>query len=267
MKKKKVLGILLALAMCSGTLTACGGNPSENTGDADSASAEETGEDSSTADGDTVELSMWFWGSTSEQQAALSNNLIDRFNEEHPGYHMTVEYRSSVNKDVAVALSADEGPDIIYESSPSLALNYIRAGKYANLDEYAEKYGWSDKLLGCMYDSGVYEDSLYFLPMGLNVIGMVYNKEVLDANDWEVPETVEELTAIMDAAMEQGMYASVTGNKGWQPTNEDYTSLFLNSFGGPDKVYGALTDQVPWTDEALTGAIRTSKEWYEKGYL
>ena len=50
MKKKKVLGILLALAMCSGTLTACGGNPSENTGDADSASAEETGEDSSTAD-------------------------------------------------------------------------------------------------------------------------------------------------------------------------------------------------------------------------
>ena len=97
---------------------------------------------------------MWFWGATSEQQGAMSKHLVDKFNEAHPGFHMTVEYRSSVNKDMAVALSADEGPDIVYESSPSLALTYIQAGKYANLDEYAEKYGWKDKVLGCMYDSG-----------------------------------------------------------------------------------------------------------------
>ena len=91
---------------------------------------EETGgestEEKGAEEGD-VELSMWFWGSTAEQQAALSENLVDKFNEEHPGYHLTVEYRSSVNKDMAVALSADEGPDIIYESSPSLALTYIHA--------------------------------------------------------------------------------------------------------------------------------------------
>lgn len=168
---------------------------------------------------------------------------------------------------MAVALSADEGPDIIYESSPSLALTYIQAGKYANLDEYAEKYGWEDKILGCMYDSGLYDGSLYSLPMGMNVIGMVYNKEVLEENNWEVPTTVDELTKIMDEAMEKGMYASVTGSKGWQQTNEDYTSLFLNSFGGTDKVYEALTDATPWTDEALTGAIQTSADWYQKGYL
>lgn len=214
MKKKRVLSMMLAFAMCAGMLAGCAGQETGGTKEPDSGEAKDGNTAESPADEDTVELSMWFWGSTSEQQAALSKNLIDQFNEAHPGYHMTVEYRSSVNKDIAVALSADEGPDIIYESSPSLALNYIQAGKYANLDEYAEKYGWSDKLLGCMYDSGVYEDSLYFLPMGLNVIGMVYNKEVLKANNWEVPETVEELTAIMDEAMEQGMYASVTGNKG-----------------------------------------------------
>ena len=63
------------------------------------------------------------------------------------------------------------------------------------------------------------------------------------------------------------MYGSVTGNKGWQPTNEDYTSLFLNSFGGADNVYKALTDEIPWTDESLVGAIETSAEWYQKGYL
>lgn len=280
MNMKKLLSILLALAMCLGLMTGCGGSskPAEDAPEepaAEEPAAEPAGdteapaEDAAepAADGEVVELSMWFWGSTSEQQAALSKNLVDKFNDTHPGYHLTVEYRSSVNKDMAVALSADEGPDIIYESSPSLALTYIQAGKYANLDEYAAKYGWGDKLLGCMYDSGVYEGSLYSLPMGVNIIGMVYNKQVLDANGWSVPTTLDELTAIMDEAMEKGMYASVTGNKGWQPTNEDYTSLFLNSFGGADKVYGALTDQIAWTDPALVGAIQTSADWYQKGYL
>lgn len=274
---KKVICMLLVLVLCLGALSACAAKTTQTPAQADESTqattdaaqseneAESSGEQPS--DNGTVELSMWFWGSTSEQQAALSKNLVDKFNETHPGFHMTVEYRSSVNKDMAVALSAGEGPDIVYESSPSLALNYIRAGKYANLDAYAEKYGWADKLLGCMYDSGVYEGSLYSLPMGMNIIGMVYNKNVLAENGWEVPTTVDELTAIMDEAMEKGMYGSVTGNKGWQPTNEDYTSLFLNSFAGADKVYDALTDQTPWTDDALVGAINTSAEWYQKGYL
>lgn len=280
MNMKKLLSILLALAMCLGLMTGCGGSskPAEDAAEqpaAEEPAAEPAGDAEAPAedaaepagDGEVVELSMWFWGSTSEQQAALSKNLVDKFNDAHPGYHLTVEYRSSVNKDMAVALSADEGPDIIYESSPSLALTYIQAGKYANLDEYAAKYGWGDKLLGCMYDSGVYEGSLYSLPMGMNISGMVYNKQVLEENGWSVPTTLEELTAIMDEAMEKGMYASVTGNKGWQPTNEDYTSLFLTSFAGADKVYEALTDQIPWTDPALVDAIQISSDWYQKGYL
>ncbi len=274
---KKVICMLLVLVLCLGALTACASKtsgtpaqtdePTQTVPDATQSENEADNSGEQTSDDGTVELSMWFWGSTSEQQAALSKNLVDKFNESHPGFHMTVEYRSSVNKDMAVALSAGEGPDIVYESSPSLALNYIRAGKYANLDTYAEKYGWADKLLGCMYDSGVYEGSLYSLPMGMNIIGMVYNKNVLEENGWAVPTTVDELTAIMDEAMAKGMYGSVTGNKGWQPTNEDYTSLFLNSFAGAGKVYDALTDQTPWTDDALVGAINTSAEWYQKGYL
>lgn len=255
---KKKLSILLIFALCLSLLCACGGSDTQN---------DEADVDDTTADGETVELSMWFWGATSEQQQAMADNLVDKFNDAHPGYHMTVEYRSSVNKDVAVALAADEGPDIVYESSSSLALTYIQAGKYANLDEYAEKYGWQDKLLSCMYDSGVYEGSLYTVPMGMNSIGMIYNKQVLEENGWEVPTTVDELTAIMDEAIAKGMYGSVTGNKGWQATNEDYTSLFLSSFAGADKVYSALTDEIPWTDEALVSAIETSAEWYQKGYL
>lgn len=254
---KRTLCLLLTLALLVAALAGCAGKKEEPAADGQT----------EPKSGETVELSMWFWGSTSEQQAALAKNLVDKFNADHPGYRMTVEYRASVNKDMAVALSADQGPDIIYESSPSLALTYIQAGKYANLDKYAKQYGWSDKLLGCMYDSGVYNGSLYSIPMGMNIIGMVYNKDVLEENGWAVPTTVQELTDIMDQAIAKGLYGSVTGNKGWQPTNEDYTSLFLSSFGGPQTVYDALTDKVDWTDPALVGAIETSADWYQKGYL
>lgn len=41
-----------------------------------------------------------------------------------------------------------------------------------------------------MYDSGMYEGAPFILPMGMNVIGMVYNKEVLKEN-WEVPKTIK----------------------------------------------------------------------------
>jgi maltose-binding protein MalE len=135
------------------------------------------------APAETVELTMWFWGADDAQQAALAKALVEPFNAAHPGYNMTVEYRASVNKDMAVALAAGEGPDIVYESSGALALTYIQAGKYANLDEYAKKFGWQEKLLGCMYDSGVYEGSLYTVPMGMNAVGMVYNKDVLAVVD------------------------------------------------------------------------------------
>jgi raffinose/stachyose/melibiose transport system substrate-binding protein len=212
-------------------------------------------------------LSMWFWGSDPGQQQALKDGLIDKFNAENPGYELTVEYRSSVNKDIAVALAANAGPDIVYESSPSLAMTYIEAGKYADLTPYAQKYGWRDKLIGPMYDSSMVQGKLYSIPMGLNVIGIVYNKAVLDKNGWAVPRTLKELTKIMDEAMAKGLYASVTGNKGWKPTNEDYSSLFLANFAGTADVYKCLTGQQKWNSQNIKYAVAASAEWYQKGYL
>ena len=86
-----------------------------------------------------------------------------------------------------MALAANEGPDIVYESNPSLALTYINAGKYADLTAYSEKYGWKDRIVDAMYDSGTLDGKLYALPMGLNCLGIIYNQSVLDEHGWTVP--------------------------------------------------------------------------------
>ena len=51
-------------------------------------------------------------------------------------------------------------------------------------------------------------------------------KKVLADNGWEVPKTIEDMEKIMDDALTKGLYASVTGNKGWKPVNENYSSVF-----------------------------------------
>lgn len=251
MNLRKGLAILIATMVCLSGIYAGG--------------AEEAG--GAGASVEKIPLTMWFWGATPDQQQAMDDILVSRFNAEHPEYELSVEYRPSVNKDMAVALAAGEGPDIVYESSPSLSLIYIQSGKYADLSEYAEKYGWDEKIIKPMYDSSSVDGHLYSIPMGLNFTGFVYNKKVLDENGWSVPTTVDEFVSIMDQAAAKGMYAVVAGNKGWKAANEDQVTLFLNAFAGPEEVYKCLTGEQDWNSEWIRHAIETSAEWYQKGYL
>ena len=77
---------------------------------------------------------------------------------------------------------------------------------------------------------------------------------MLEDNGWEVPETIEDMETIMDEAMEKGLYASVTGNKGWQPVNENYASLFLTHIATPDTVYKCLTGEESWDNDDVKAA-------------
>lgn len=98
-------------------------------------------------------------------------------------------------------------------------------------------------------------------------MGVFYNKKVLEDNGWAVPTTVAELEGVMDQAMAKGLYGSVTGNKGWQPVNENYGSLFLTHIAGPETMYKVLTGEESWVNDDVKAAITKSKEWWDKGYL
>lgn len=261
MKTVKLMATVLSFIIIFSVVTACSGNNGGSSGNNNAESAGSKG-----ADGRTP-LTMWFWGAAPEQRDVLQKVLIDKFNNMQDKYELNIEYRASVNKDIGVALAASEGPDIVYESSPSLIMKYVEAGKVDSLETYAEKYGWKDKLIGALYESSTVEGKLYSIPMGLNVIGMVYNKKVLEQNGWSVPTTIDALVDVMEQAKAKGLYASVTGNKGWQPTNEDYTSLFLTHFAKAETVRKALTNEIDWNNPEIAFAVEKSKEWFQNGYL
>jgi raffinose/stachyose/melibiose transport system substrate-binding protein len=96
---------------------------------------------------------------------------------------------------------------------------------------------------------------------------MFYNKAVLRENGWPIPKSLQQVEAVMKAAQAKGMYASVTGNSGWQPVNEDYISIFLNQIVGPAKIHDLLSGRLNWSSPDVEAAMVELDRWYKAGYL
>ncbi len=266
--KKKLVAVLLTVSMVATMAAGCQiSTSSDDSEDTDAAATEDVTVLSDEELEGREEITMWFWGAEPYAQEAMKEILVDKYNASQDEYQLVVEFRPSVDSDMTTALAANQGPDIVYGSGPAFVMPLVEAGKLENLDEYSKQYGWEDKILQPYYESGTVNGSLYSLVNGVSTMGVFYNKKVLEDNGWEVPTTIEEMEAIMDEALEKGMYASVTGNKGWQPVNENYGSLFLTHIAGPETMYKVLTGEESWVNDDVKAAIEKSKEWWDKGYL
>lgn len=296
--KRKALAAIMATAVVVSSLAGCGvstgsdtskeetkeetkeeaedtADDAEETEDAadaadDAEEAEDTEEVAKASDDslkDREEINLWFWGAEPYAQEAMKKYLVDAYNASQDKYQLVVEFRPSVDSDMTTALAANQGPDIVYGSGPAFVMPLVEAGKLEPMDEYSEEYGWADRILQPYYESGTVDGKLYSLTNGISTMGVFYNKKVLEDNGWEVPTTIEDMEKIMDEAMEKGLYGSVTGNKGWQPVNENYASLFLTHVATPDTVYKCLTGEESWNNDDVKAAIEKSKEWWDKGYL
>ena len=264
---KKFLAIVLAAAMLLSILAGCGATKTEEP----AANAEPAATDAAAAPADKAEgrkeLTMWFWGTSDYQRTAMEKYLVEGFNNSQDEYTLSVEYRSSVDSDIAVALSGGGGPDIVYGSGPAFVAGYAAEGLFVNLDTYAEQYGWKDRLVGAFYDLCTVNGSLYSIPGGMCNYGIFYNKAVLADLGYEVPTTYEELTTIMDAAIEAGLYGGLIGAKDWRYTNEWPINLLMTSVAGPEAVYKCLTGEQKWNSPEMVEAVNELVVWNEKGYM
>ncbi len=269
--KKKIVSAILSVVMVMSLVVGCGVSTKKEEQD-DSKKAEDDAKDGITVLSDEdlegrEEITLWFWGAEPYAQEAFKEILVDKYNKSQDKYQLCVEFRPSVDTDMTTALAANQGPDIVYGSGPAFVMPLVEAGKLENMNRYAEKYGWEDKILTPYYEAGKVKGDLYSLTNGVSTMGVFYNKKVLEDNGWKVPTTIEEMENVMDQALEKGLYASVTGNKGWQPVNENYASLFLTHIAGPETMYDVLTGKESWKNDNVVAAIEKTKDWWDKGYL
>lgn len=217
--------------------------------------------------GSREQIEFWFWGVAPKQRQVLEEQLIEPYNESQDEFELVVTYNEKVDGNIQTALAANGGPDIVYGSGPAFVTPYARSGKLADMTPYAEKYGWKDNILEAVYAAGTVDGKLYAMANSINTIGIFYNKEVLDEIGAEIPTDISSLEDALEKADKAGLYPSVTGNKGWQPVNENYSSMFFTAIAGPENMYKVLTGESKWTDEPYLDAVQTSADWYQKGWL
>lgn len=269
--KKRIVSFCMLLAMLASVLAGCGGGTSTSAPPAAGGSASGSTAAGSTAapaaTGERTPITMWFWGANDAQRAAFQTSLVDVYNASQEEYELVIEYRNTVDDDIPVALSASVGPDVIYTSGPSFSGVYVREGQLVDLSPYSEQYGWKDRLLPAYYDCNTVDGVLYTLPNSVSVGGVFYNKELWAENNWEIPKTLEDMEAIMDDAISKGMYGGAGGNRGWRPSNDNFSSVMINHFVSPTTIYECLTTEKTFNNPEMVAGVERMYDWFQAGYL
>lgn len=213
-------------------------------------------------------ISFWYESAAPENQEHLQSLLVGPFNTAHPDQSLSIDYRGSdLDKQLRVAMLSGTGPDVVFTAGPSYVAAMAQAGQLLALDDYAQKFGWTTRMLPLFLDLGRYDGKLYALAKTYETLGLFYNKTLFAANNWKAPATIAELEALAEEMKAKGITPFAAGNADWRPANEWQVSIALNSIAGPANVHKALTGAIAWTDPAFAAAIDKLAEWWDKGYF
>ena len=180
------------------------------------------------------------------------------FMEQNPNITITREAISSdqMRQTVNTAIASGTGPDIIlYDAGPGYAGVLADAGLLLPLDDYAAQYGWTERVAAPAIEATTIDGTLYGMPLTTDLIGMYYNKTLLDQEGMTVPETLDDLVAFCGEATEKGYIPIAFGNNpGWEAFHQ--FSMTSNQMIGPEAMRALLMEnQGSWDTPEITTAI------------
>src|SRR5215208_5944722 len=204
-----------------------------------------------------VELRIWDQFTESSVSPAV-DAIYAAFMEKNPNITITREAISSdqMRQTVNTAIASGTGPDIIlYDAGPSYAGVLADAGLLLPLDDYAAQYGWKERVAAPAIEATTIDGMLYGMPLTTDLVGMYYNKTLLDQEGMTVPETLDDLVAFCGETTEKGYVPIAFGNNpGWEAFHQ--FSMTSNQMIGPEAMRALLMeDQGSWNTPEITKAI------------
>ena len=189
---KKTIALLLALIMVL-PMAACAAKDTQTETPASNA-AEAAPEQSAGNNAGGEREIVNYWHIHTGDEALVEDELVAAYNASQDKYEVVALSMNDQQK-LIVAMSGDEGPDVVFTSNSNLTTYYFN-GLLQNLQEYvdAENYDltpFTEKSL----ESCTFDGNLYALPNGgCNQIQLFYNKDLLAAAGYnEPPATMEEM--------------------------------------------------------------------------
>lgn len=234
---------MLGLATVAGMfLTAC--TPS---------SSGSSGSNGSSEDARTV--TVWHYYSLDNQNAML-DEFKSTFEADHEGVTVENVYvpQDQINAKLIAAVGTQTGPDVVVFDGYS-ATTLIGGGALAPLTDRWESFEDADQIADGAIAS--VDGDIYSVQGYVNLLGLIYNKTILDELGLEPPTSVDELEAAMQAATDAG-YVGITlaGQPDVQGAFQAYPWLTDAGFSYED----------PQAEDLAEGFARV-RGWVDKGWL
>ncbi len=282
--KKRIISSALAVTMGATLLAGCGGGSAdESTGGGTGDTAGETTGEVAAGDLSSVDFSgedpqlpkkmkiLTIWAEDNDNGILINKICEDYKANVNPNFEWEYEMvpNTNLNQKIATLAASNDLPDLFAYDSGALLKTLIDADKVVNVTEALETVGSYDSL-----NPGAVEllkglsgtDEIYDLPLGLNVEGFWYNKELFEKAGCEEPETWEEFEVVLEKLNAAGIQPLTTGGAdGWPATR--LVNAYATRIGGNDVMTRAANGEIAYTDPALVEAANKIGEWSEKGYF
>lgn len=214
----------------------------------------------------TVEF--WFNPPSGGEGAnCMVESAIDPFNEQSETIFVNAVANPDTWNATRTALAGGAGPDIVGTPGPSFVYELAAAGQLLPLDDFVDTLGWDQNVVPWALSLGQVDGKLYSLPDELETLVLYYNKTLFEANGWEPPTTIDEMTALAEKVAAADIIPFSHANAEWRPANEWFVGEWLNHVAGPDKVYQALKGEISWDDPDFVTAMNILNDYQQNGYF
>lgn len=261
---KRLVSMLLCVAMVLTMLTGCGGSKAEKetVAPADDAAKQEV----ETKNSEEIDLGekIVFWHSWSGYEEEFLRKLADEYTAEKG-----VEVELLQTKDFTTVLTAISGgtpPDLLMMSDMSRAYELASSGALMPLADFMERDGISEDIfLDTAIQSGYFDGTLYALPHMGFCDGLYWNKDLfeeagLDPNS--PPKTAEEMLEFankLNKVDADGNIIQLGYAPGYSGHHMQTNASFVKVFNG--SVYDETTGQYTLTDPGIVSAFKWQQQF------
>lgn len=233
---KKLLSLVLVVAMMTALFVGCGSNEPEEQGSAATTKAEEKETTKAAKSEDLTkalekeEVTLTFFHHMSEEAKRLGiENLAAAFSAANPEVTFDIQamdfgqYASTLKTKIA----ADDAPDIMF-GRPKSYSDLVKAGHIMELS--GEPY--LDNMQPGALPALTIDGGTYGILLDVTAMGTFYNKDIFEANGLEVPTTKDELIAVAEALDAAGITAFSRGYKDAWTAQVEYNAFMHGEMFG-----------------------------------
>jgi raffinose/stachyose/melibiose transport system substrate-binding protein len=224
-------------------------------------------------------VTLTVWDQNSEGGIATAQKKLNsQFEKKYPNVTIKRVTRSfaDLKTTLKLALSSNTPPDVVQANQgyPDMGA-FIQAGLLQNVDRYAKAYDWNSRYPKALLDLNRFSSDgktwhtgdLYGVSQTGELVGVYYNKALLNKLGLKAPTTLAELETDMAAAKSAGVSALSFGDAEKSPGIHLFGTI-QDATAGKDAVRGLVFDTGgKWTDPSTLKAAQTLADWTSKGYV